>query len=104
ATAQPLHLVNDTGEPTTFIVEASQWADTALRPGRLLSFQEFRDLFSEEYLGSEVQLSVGEQTILFTDMVGSTELYAVRGDPGAFVEVKKHFDELFAIIRAHRGA
>ena len=43
-------------------------------------------------------------SILFTDMVGSTQLYARRGDPGAFVEVKKHFDELFAIIRRHRGA
>ena len=100
----PLRLVNDTGEPAMFVVEASQWADIALRPGRLLSFQEFRDLFSEEYLGADVQLSVGEQTILFTDMVGSTALYAVRGDPAAFVEVKKHFDELFAIIRRHRGA
>jgi hypothetical protein len=34
-----------------------------------------------------VQLAIGEQTILFTDMVGSTNLYATRGDPGAFVEV-----------------
>jgi class 3 adenylate cyclase len=100
----PLRLVNDTGEAAMFVVEASQWADIALRPGRLLSFQEFRDLFSEEYLGADVQLSVGEQTILFTDMVGSTALYAVRGDPAAFVEVKKHFDELFAIIRRNRGA
>jgi class 3 adenylate cyclase len=101
---QPLELVNDRDVETTFVVEAAERADTALRPGRLLSFQEFRDLFSEEYLGADVQLSVGEQTILFTDMVGSTALYAMRGDPGAFVEVKKHFDELFAIIRKHKGA
>jgi len=99
-----LRLVNDTDQPVTYVIESPQWSDSALRPGRLLSFQEFRDLFSEEYLGAEVQLSVGEQTILFTDMVGSTALYAVRGDPGAFVEVKKHFDELFAIIAKHRGA
>ncbi|MCA9675114.1 MAG: adenylate/guanylate cyclase domain-containing protein, partial [Myxococcales bacterium] len=103
-TAPRLHLVNDGAEPTAFVVETAQWSDSALRPGRLLSFQEFRDLFSEEYLGADVQLSVGEQTILFTDMVGSTALYAVRGDPGAFVEVKRHFDELFAIVARHRGA
>jgi len=99
-----IRLVNDGAAPVTFVVEASQWSDTALRPGHLLSFQEFRDLFSEEYLGSDVQLSVGEQTILFTDMVGSTALYAERGDPGAFIQVKRHFDELFAIVRRHRGA
>lgn len=99
-----IRLVNDSAAPVTFVIEASQWSDMALRPRRLLSFQEFRDLFSEEYLGTEVQLSVGEQTILFTDMVGSTALYAVRGDPGAFMQVKRHFDELFAIVRRHRGA
>ena len=99
-----LRLVDDGGEAAMFVIEASQWADIALRPGRLLSFQEFRDLFGEEYLGAEVQLSVGEQTILFTDMVGSTAMYAARGDPAAFVEVKKHFEELFGIIRRHRGA
>jgi class 3 adenylate cyclase len=99
-----LTLINDTDAEVSFVVEASTWSDIALRPGRLLSFQEFRDLFGEEYLGADVQLSVGEQTILFTDMVGSTAMYAARGDPGAFIEVKKHFDELFAIIRRHRGA
>ncbi len=102
--APRLRLVNDGPAPRSFVIEAAQWLDSALRPGRLLSFQEFRDLFSEEYLGADVQLSVGEQTILFTDMVGSTALYAHRGDPGAFVEVKKHFDQVFAIIGQHRGA
>jgi class 3 adenylate cyclase len=99
-----LRLVADGAEPCTFIVETAAWLELALRPGRLLSFQEFRDLFSEEYLGTDVQLAVGEQTILFTDVVGSTAMYAERGDPAAFVEVKKHFDDVFAIIAAHRGA
>jgi len=76
----------------------------ALWPGRLLSFQEFRDLFSEEYLSSDVQLAIGEQTIMFTDMVGSTAMYAQRGDPAAFVEVKRHFTDVFAIVARHRGA
>ncbi len=99
-----LRLVNDGTEPQTFIVEVARWTDAALRPGRLLSFQEFRDLFSEEYLGADVELGIGEQTILFTDIVGSTALYAQRGDPAAFVEVKRHFTEVFAIIAANRGA
>ena len=30
----------------------------------------------------DVQLAVGEQTLLFTDVVGSTAMYASRGDPG----------------------
>src|SRR4029077_10900983 len=75
-----------------------------LRAGQLLSFQDFRDLFSEEYIGADVRLGVGQQTLLFTDVVGSTAFYASRGDPAAFVEIKKHFDEVFAIVVRHRGA
>ena len=99
-----LTLSKDGDAPATFLVEAAQWADTALRPGRLLSFQAFRDLFAEEYLGAGVQLEVGEQTILFTDMVGSTTFYVQRGDASAFSEVKGHFDALFALVAGHRGA
>src|SRR5262249_16819685 len=58
----------------------------------------------EEYIGADVRLGVGEQTLLFTDVVGSTAFYASRGDPGAFIEIKKHFDEVFAIVRDNNGA
>lgn len=105
--AQPdaaFELVNDGAEPEQFTIEQAQWKDHALRAGQLLSFQEFRDLFSEEYIGADVRLGVGEQTLLFTDVVGSTAFYAAKGDPGAFVEIKKHFDEVFAIVTANHGA
>jgi len=99
-----LELVNDAAEPAAFRIERATWSDDALRAGQLLSFQEFRDLFSEDYISADVRLGVGEQTLLFTDVVGSTAFYAARGDPAAFVEIKKHFDELFAIVAANRGA
>lgn len=102
--APELLLENPGSEPATFVVETPSWSDDALRPARLLSFQEFRDLFTEEYVGSDVQLSVGRQTILFTDVVGSTKLYATRGDPGAFVDVKRHFTEILAVVKQHHGA
>ncbi|HMG51930.1 MAG TPA: DUF5939 domain-containing protein [Kofleriaceae bacterium] len=99
-----LELANDAAEPGTFRIERASWSDHALRAGQLLSFQEFRDLFSEDYIGADVRLGVGEQTLLFTDVVGSTAFYAARGDPAAFVEIKRHFDEVFAIVTRHRGA
>ena len=49
-------------------------------------------------------MSVGEQTILFTDVVQSTALYHRLGDQRAFQVVKDHFDVVFAVIRARRGA
>lgn len=99
-----IELHNDGAAPGTFTIEQATWGDHALRAGHLLSFQDFRDLFSEEYIGADVRLGVGEQTLLFTDVVGSTAFYSSRGDPAAFVEIKRHFDEVFAIVNAHRGA
>lgn len=102
--AATLELVNDSDDERMFTVEQATWSDHALRPGQLFGFPEFRDLFSEEYIGADVRLGVGEQTILFTDVVGSTAFYATRGDPAAFVEIKRHFDEVFAIVANYRGA
>ncbi|HWU88725.1 MAG TPA: DUF5939 domain-containing protein, partial [Kofleriaceae bacterium] len=102
--AATLELHNDGPDPGTFMIAAARWSDHALRAGQLLSFQDFRDLFSEDYIAADVRLGIGEQTLLFTDVVGSTAFYASRGDPAAFVEIKRHFDEVFAIVGAHRGA
>jgi len=102
--APTLTLVNSTDAPQTFVVETETWIDAALRPGKLFASQEFRDLFSEEYLASDVPLTVGEQTILFTDMIGSTKFYAAHGDPEAFMVVKRHFSDVFSIIADNRGA
>ena len=99
-----IELHNDGQEPKRFTIQEAKWNDHALRAGQLLGFQDFRDLFSEEYIAADVRLGVGEQTLLFTDVVGSTAFYATRGDPAAFVEIKRHFDEVFAIVAAHRGA
>jgi class 3 adenylate cyclase len=104
STTPEVSFENDGADPELFTIERTTWSDDALRPGMLLSFQEFRDLFSEEYIGADVKLAVGEQTLLFTDVVGSTAFYAARGDPAAFVEIKKHFDEVFQIVAANRGA
>ncbi|MBK9263234.1 MAG: adenylate/guanylate cyclase domain-containing protein [Polyangiaceae bacterium] len=102
--AATIELFNDGNDERMFTVEQATWSDHALRAGQLFGFHDFRDLFSEEYIGADVRLGIGEQTILFTDVVGSTAFYAKRGDPAAFVEIKRHFDEVFAIVATYRGA
>jgi adenylate cyclase len=69
----------------------------------VLSDPDFRALFSEDFLADDVTLSVGEQTLLFTDIVGSTAMYAQRGDPDAFTSVRRQFSETFALVARHRG-
>jgi class 3 adenylate cyclase len=99
-----LTLINPSDAGRTVVIEERAWADDAMRPGDLFNLQAFRDLFGEEYLGASVQLYVGEQTILFTDIVGSTRYYTKVGDPAAFVAVKRHFTAVFDVVRERRGA
>jgi class 3 adenylate cyclase len=98
-----LELINDAADARTFVLERAAPFELALRPGRVLSDPDFRALFSEDFLGDDVRLAVGEQTLLFTDIVGSTAMYAERGDPAAFTSVRHHFTETFALVGEHRG-
>jgi class 3 adenylate cyclase len=99
-----LELDNPTDTQQTFTVEDTRWAADALQPARLFTFQSFLDLFSKEYIAADIQLAVGQQTIVFTDMVGSTVFYSTHGDPDAFMEVKRHFAEIYEEVRRHDGA
>ncbi|WP_437756354.1 DUF5939 domain-containing protein [Sorangium sp. So ce1389] len=96
-------LVNEAKERRTLVVEDVRWVDDALRPAALFGLQEFRDLFAFEYLASNVQIQVGEQTVLFSDIVGSTRYYERHGDARAFAAVKRHFHEVHAAVRSSRG-
>jgi class 3 adenylate cyclase len=44
------------------------------------------------------------QTILFTDLVGSTKFYEQEGDAAAFTEVRKHFQKTYEGVLKHDGA
>jgi hypothetical protein len=66
----------------------------ATRPGfpptyglELLNIQPFRDLFSNQVLPEGESLRVSRIVIWFTDLRGSTAMYAREGDPKAFAWV-----------------
>ncbi|HET9870445.1 MAG TPA: DUF5939 domain-containing protein [bacterium] len=99
-----LALENRSAQPTTFVLEESQVDQDTLRPVDLFNFQNFRDLFSQEALASELKLEIGVQTILFTDLVGSTQFYEMEGDTVAFTEVKEHFNKAYEVVLKHDGA
>ncbi|EMY77480.1 adenylate/guanylate cyclase catalytic domain protein [Leptospira weilii serovar Ranarum str. ICFT] len=106
-TAKPMPTVqifNAEKSPRTFIIEERKEDAISLRPVELFNFQDFRDLFSEQAIASDLQLDIGIQTILFTDIVGSTRFYLAEGDSGAFKEVREHFVQAFRIIKEHKGA
>ena len=99
-----LTLENTSSEPQTFVLEEDRLDQDTLRPVDLFSLQGFRDLFSQEALSSDIKLEIGIQTILFTDLVGSTRFYEVEGDTVAFTEVKEHFTKAYEAVKKNDGA
>ena len=95
---------NPDAEPQSVILEKLAEDPGALRPSDLFNLQQFRDLFSEESVASGLKLEVGAQTLLFTDIVGSTALYSMLGDTKAFNAVHAHFVALQEIITSSNGA
>lgn len=69
----------------------------------LLMFPEFQRLFPRERLLPDESLDVSRIALIFTDLAGSTALYAARGDPRAYHLVRLHFDVLFTATEANGG-
>jgi class 3 adenylate cyclase len=84
--------------PPTFRAAASRISGLDL-----LNVQAFRDLLTQQVLPAHESLRVSRVAILFTDLRGSTALYAQKGDPRAYRLVREHFDVLFAAVQADRG-
>jgi class 3 adenylate cyclase len=47
---------------------------------------------------------VRQVTILFTDLKGSTQMYATQGDAPSYATVRGHFEQLTQILEKHDGA
>ncbi len=69
----------------------------------LLNNRVFRDLFRIQALPKDLQLKVGNTTILFADLKGSTALYEKTGDMAAYNLVQEHFDILKSSINKYSG-
>lgn len=99
-----LILQNATADDQLFILERWAWSDQAVTAAEVTALQTFRDLFSREALRQGEQFSVGNLTLVFTDLKRSTELYRQIGDAPAFGRVLNHFDIVRAAVTEHEGA
>jgi class 3 adenylate cyclase len=71
---------------------------------RIFTNQTFRDLYRTDTLDVDQGLKIVSLTFLFTDLKGSTELYARVGDLVAYELVRRHFHLLTEIVAAEGGA
>lgn len=90
-------------EKDFFVFESLAWSDERYLAGEALSNTHIRTLVNDDLLKSGVKLDIGEQIILFTDIVGSTPMYKRLGDNKAFMAVQDHYVEIENIIKANSG-
>jgi class 3 adenylate cyclase len=99
-----LRLVNRGAAPRAIVVESRAWTADALTAHQATTMQCFRDLFPGQILRPGEDMAVGNVTLMFTDLKGSTALYERLGDGAAYRLVREHFAFLAAAIRRHDGA
>jgi adenylate cyclase len=80
------------------------WSDQAATAAEVTTLQVFRDLISNELLRPGEQISVGNLTVLFTDLRDSTSFYREVGDAPAFGRILDRFKVLREAIIREDGA
>jgi len=70
----------------------------------LMTVQAFRDWARDETLPAGEYLEVQRIAFWFSDLTGSTALYARQGDPWAYHLVREHFEVVFRAIHQAEGA
>jgi len=71
---------------------------------RIFTNQTFCDLYRTDTLAIDQGLKIVSLTFLFTDLKGSTDLYARVGDLAAYELVREHFQLLNASVAREGGA
>lgn len=95
---------NRLAEDVVIRLESPEWRDDIATAAYVTSLPAFRDQFSSEALSPDTELAVRQICILFSDLVGSTEMYRRLGDAPSYRTVRDHFDSVRAILDAHDGS
>ncbi len=89
--------------PVVLSLDQVGWSEDILTAARVTNWQDFRDLFSNEVISPDEDMTVGFQVVLFTDLRGSTAMYRRIGDAPAYALVRDHFAVLIDAVRSHHG-
>lgn len=98
-----IFFTNESPAAVTLVIERKDEDNDSLRPAEIFGLQTFRDLFGSQTLAEGLKIELGTQNILFTDIVGSTELYLKSGDGEAFTAVRRHFQRTYEVVRRNNG-
>lgn len=85
-------------------LEKAAWTSLAATARDVMMLPVFRREFSAQVLRPGLSLQVQRFALVFSDLTGSTELYAQAGDAEAFRFVQAHFEVLTKAIEGRGGS
>ncbi|MBO6585984.1 MAG: adenylate/guanylate cyclase domain-containing protein [Gracilimonas sp.] len=98
-----LIISNRSSEKAVCFIDKMNWKEEAIYASEVSSSHDFRELFSRETLKETSKVKASEVTMLFTDLMNSTELYVQEGDESAIGRVMGHFKIIQQIVAEERG-
>ena len=98
-----LGIFNHSSQPMVCFIDKLNWKEEAIYATEVCSNVDFNSLFPKETLKETSKVKASEVTMLFTDLMNSTELYVQEGDETAIGRVMGHFRVIQQIIAEERG-
>ncbi|MEX0844483.1 MAG: adenylate/guanylate cyclase domain-containing protein [Balneolaceae bacterium] len=98
-----LTISNISTNKTVCFIDKLNWKEEAIYASEVSSSVDFTTLFSKETLKETSKVKASEVTMLFTDLMNSTELYVQEGDESAIGRVMGHFKIIQQIVAEERG-
>jgi class 3 adenylate cyclase len=99
-----LNVINRGAHPARLQIERAGWRALRAHGGLICTIPGFTELFGTDAPAAGLPLGIGRLAVLFTDLVGSVDLYNKVGDARAFALVQEHWRDAMAAIAAHDGA
>jgi len=103
STSPNLTIVNDSDKALICYIEKENWRNEAIFATEVTSSHDFRTLFAQETLKDGEKVMASNVTILFTDLMNSTDLYLQQGDEFAIGQLMSHFKIIQQIVAEERG-
>lgn len=94
---------NNSSKKIVCFLEKKDWKENATYASEVSSAHDFRTLFSREALKEGTSVKASGVTMLFTDLMNSTEFYQLQGDDTAIGQVMNHFKIIQHIVAEERG-
>jgi class 3 adenylate cyclase len=96
-------LRNASDRPLNLVIEERSWSKDALTGDRVIAMPVFRELCPTQVLRPGDDVVIGQVTIMFSDLEGSTALYESIGDSAAYSLIRDHFAFFATHVREHDG-